>query len=534
MTNQDAGMPLHRAGSHVAIASAVSRATGLVRSLVVAAVIGVAAVADAYNGANSFPNMVYELLLGGILSSILVPWLIRARLRGSRYSVEFTQRLLVACSVVMLLITIAAVAAAPVLAHLLVADHTDRKLTTMLAYLLLPQIFFYGLTSVMTAVLNARERFVAGAWAPVVNNVVLILTAGMFALAPGPVTLTPSSMTAFQIVILGSGTTLGVVLQAVWVVLALRRTGFRWSWRVRPIPYTWRPIRTGIPLVGWIFAYAALSQIGVAVTLKVAFDHSGVSIYTYADLIFLVPFGILSVSLMTIFMPRIALAVAASDTSALLTDVGRAARYTITALVPVIFAMSILAPSLAKVIFVGRVDVASAELIGITVAASAFGLIPLSLVMLQMRVFYANNDARTPVLINLAMVVTKVVTIAVSAMILPSEAVVVMLGVGSSLSYAIGASTGHMLLRRRYGLLGFRHVAATLARVSGASAVGGCFCLVALLAVTSVVPEPRLAAGVALISGTLLGGTAFLLAAQRIGVPELQIVGTRLTQAFRR
>ena len=106
-------MPLHRAGSHVAIASAVSRATGLVRSLVVAAVIGVAAVADAYNGANSFPNMVYELLLGGILSSILVPWLIRARLRGSRYSVEFTQRLLVACSVVMLLITIAAAAAAP-------------------------------------------------------------------------------------------------------------------------------------------------------------------------------------------------------------------------------------------------------------------------------------------------------------------------------------------------------------------------------------------------------------------------------------
>jgi putative peptidoglycan lipid II flippase len=280
-------------------------------------------------------------------------------------------------------------------------------------------------------------------------------------------------------------------------------------------------------------AYAAVSQIGVAVTLRVAFAHGGVSIYTYADLIFQVCYGILGVSLLTVLMPRIAHAVARADTSAVVADLGRGARYAIVALIPVTIAVTVLAPALSTVIFIGHVDVEAAHLIGVTAAAAAFGLVPLALVMLQMRVFYAGNDARTPTLINMAMVAMKIVVIVVAAALLPGRFVVVMLGVSASLSFVVGAVVGHFLLRRRYGLLGFHQVAATLGRVSLASLMAGGCCLAVVLFVETAVTEPRMAALVALGAGTATGLAAFLLAAHRIGIPELRIVRALLQPARR-
>jgi putative peptidoglycan lipid II flippase len=354
--------------------------------------------------------------------------------------------------------------------------------------------------------------------------VITLATAGVFLLVPGPVRLMPSSMTAAQVLVLGLGTTLGVIGQAVWVAAALRRSGFRWAWRVRVLPYTWHPVRVGLPMIGWVLAYAAISQVGVAVVLRVAFSHGGVSIYTYSDLIFQVPYGILGVSLLTVLMPRIADAVARGDTPAILANLGRGARYAIVALVPVAVAVSVLAPALAKVMFVGRIDIAGAELIGKTAAASAFGLAPFALVMLQLRVFYAGNDTRTPALINAAMVATKIGVISIAAATLPSQVVVITLGVGSSLSYVVGAMVGHLLLRRRYGLLGFRHVAKTLRRVGAAALVAGGCSLMAVVAVKAAVPEPRIAALVELGVGAVIGLAVFLLAAKVIGITELRNV----------
>lgn len=527
------GRTVARAGGQVAVAAVVSRLTGFLRTLLLAAALGTAAVADAYNGANSFPNMVYELLLGGLLSSLFIPMLMRARLRGRQYTDVFTQRVLAAGTLAMALLTMAAVAAAPLLVAVMVTDRAQRELTTLLAYLLLPQIFFYALAAMVTAVLNVGGSFAAPAWAPVINNVIVVITVVAFLAAPGPVTLAPASMTGIQVSILGVGTTLGVSAQAIWAVVALRRSGFRWSWRVRILPYTWRPVQVGLPLLGWVMAYAAISQVGVAVTLRVAFGHGGVSIYTYADLIFQVCYGILGVSLLTVLMPRIAHAVVRADTSAVVADLGRGARYAIVALIPMTIAVSVLAPALSTVIFVGHVDVEAAHLIGVTAAAAAFGLVPLALVMLQMRVFYAGNDARTPALINMAMVVTKIVVIVVAAALLPSRLVVVMLGVGASLSFVVGAAVGHVLLRRRYGLLGFHQVAATLGRVSLAALIAGGCCLAVVLLVKTAVTEPRMAALVALVAGAATGLAAFFLAAHRIGIPELRIVRALLQPARR-
>ncbi|WP_241565856.1 murein biosynthesis integral membrane protein MurJ [Prescottella agglutinans] len=506
----------------VAVATAASRATGFVRTLALAAVLGAAAVGDAYNGANSLPNMVYELLLGGVMSSVLIPVLARARLRGRTYSRVFTQRLLLATVLGAGVVTVAAVLCAPVLVSALVSDAEQTRLATVLAYLLLPEIFFYAVAATVTAVLNTRESYAPAAWAPVANNVIVLATVGAFVLTPGPVTLTPASMTTAQVLVLGIGTTLGIVGQAAWTLAALRRTGFRWSWRVRPVPYTWRPVRVGGRLLGWVALYVAISQVGVAVVLAVAFDHGGVSTYTYADLLFQVPYGILGVSLLTVLMPRIARAVAVGEHDALVADMGRAARYSVVALVPAAVAMTLLGPMLTTVMFVGRVDVDAARLIGFALALSAFGLPPFALVMLQLRVFYAGNDMRTPALINAAMVTTKIVVVAVGVSRLPGEAIAVMLPVASSLSYLVGAVVGHFVLRRRYGLLGFHTVLETLSRVLWASVVAGSVCVAAVALSHHFVGDPRRAAATALLAAVALGVPTFLLAAGRIGIPEVR------------
>jgi len=513
---------LARSTGAVATATVASRATGFIRTLALAAVLGTAVVGDAYNGANSLPNMVYELLLGGVMSSVFVPVLARARLRGRAHSREFTQRLLLATIIGAAVATVVAVLCVPLLVGALVSDSDQSKLTTVLAYLLFPEIFFYALAATVTAVLNVRDSYAPAAWAPVLNNVMVLATVGIFVLVPGPMTLTPSSMTTAQVLVLGIGTTAGIVGQASWTVVALRRTGFRWSWRVRPLPYTWRPVRVGAGLLGWIVAYVAISQVGVTFVLLVAFDHGGVSTYTYADLLFQVPYGILGVSLLTVLTPRIARAVADDDRGALIADMGRAARYSVVALVPAAVAMTLLGPMLTTVMFIGRVDVDAARLIGISLALSAFGLAPFALVMLQLRVFYAGNDMRTPALINVAMVATKIAVVALSAATLPSQVVVVTLPVASSLSYLVGAVCGHLALRRRYGLLGFHAVLETFTRVLWASVVAGLFCVASVGLSHRFIDNPREAAAVTLLAAAAFAVPAFLLAARTIGVPEVR------------
>ncbi|AQA23952.1 mviN-like family protein [Rhodococcus sp. MTM3W5.2] len=513
---------LARSTGAVAAATVASRATGFIRTLALAAVLGTAAVGDAYSGANSLPNMVYELLLGGVMSSVFVPALARARLRGRAHSRVFTQRLLLATVIGAAAATVVAVLCGPLLVAVLVSDSDQAQLTTVLAYLLFPEIFFYALAATVTAVLNVRDSYTPAAWAPVLNNVMVLATVGVFVLVPGPVTLTPSAMTTAQVLVLGIGTTAGIVGQASWTVVALRRTGFRWSWRVRPVPYTWRPVRVGVGLLGWVVAYVAISQVGVTFVLVVAFDRGGVSTYTHADLLFQVPYGILGVSLLTVLTPRIAKAVADGDRGALIADMGRAARYSVVALVPAAVAMTLLGPMLTTVMFIGRVDVDAARLIGISLALSAFGLAPFALVMLQLRVFYAGNDMRTPALINVAMVTTKIAVVALSAATLPSQVVVVTLPVASSLSYLVGAVCGHWALRRRYGLLGFHAVLETFTRVLWASVVAGLICVASVGLSHRFIDNPREAAAITLLAATAFAVPAFLLAVKTIGVPEVR------------
>ena len=174
----DTGTSVARHGAVMAVGSIVSRVTGFLRTAAIGAAIGVLAVGNDYNLANTLPGMVYELLLGGVLSSVVIPLLVRARTRDADRGEAYTQRLLTLAAVFLAGATVLAVACAPLFTSLLTNSRTttdDASLITTLSYLLLPMIFFYGMAALFAAVLNTRGHFAMPTFAPILNNLVVIL-----------------------------------------------------------------------------------------------------------------------------------------------------------------------------------------------------------------------------------------------------------------------------------------------------------------------------------------------------------------------
>jgi putative peptidoglycan lipid II flippase len=515
----------------MAVASLASRITGFLRSVALAAALGVTAsrVADSYNIANTLPNMVYELLLGGVLSSVIVPLIVNAQEKDSDHGTAYTQRLLTLAVTALGLATMIAVMAAPLLAWAYGAGHDQRQLTSVFATLLLPEIFFYGLGAMFAAILNTRGVFGPPAWAPVLNNVVTIATVAVFALLPSPNDLTASSITTAQVLVLGIGTTLGIALQALFLVPFLLRTGFRWQWRWRATGHETGRMSEVRTLASWVLGYVFISQIGLFVLTRVANNYQGgPTTFVYADLLFQVPYGILGVSLLTALMPRMSRSAARGDPDAVVADLSLGARLSAVALVPISAGLMVLGPSLTTMLFFyGRTSLADARQIGVVLALGAFGLLPFAMVMLQMRVFYANRDARTPTLINVFMVTTKIVLVLIASQTLSGPHVIESLSVATSTSYVVGAYVGYLLLRRRYGNLGFRTVASTVGRACVASAVGAGVAYLCVLASEHLIGTGRSAAALALVSGSVLGGALYLLVARALDVTELsEILGS--------
>jgi putative peptidoglycan lipid II flippase len=503
----------------MAIASLISRATGFLRSVLLVAALGTTGVGNSYSGGNTFPNMVYELLLGGVLSSVLIPLLVKAQAEDDDDGTAYTQRLLSIATAALAVLTLVAVACAPLIAGYF-AEPGERSLTTVFATLLLPEIFFYGLGAMFMAVLNIKHSYGPGAWAPVLNNVIMIVTVLVFWLLPGPAALTPGSITTAQILVIGIGTTVGIAAQALVLVPALRAVGFSWRWRFRASSNEVGRVREMGTLAGWVFGYVIASQIGVTVIQKIGFRNGGLTIFTQADLLFQVPYGILVVSLLTAIMPRMSRAAVRADSAAVVRDLALGSRLSVLAMVPITVGLLVLGPDLGVTLFAhGQTSLAHARLLGQALAASAFGLVFFAVVMLQLRVFYAMHDGRTPTVINVFMVGAKVALVLGSNAAyglpvstrtdpLPSVGAIVWLNVATSLSYVVGALVGHLLLRRRLGGLGYRSVAVTFGRILAASAVGGGAAYAVVRGLHAALGTAHAGAVSALVGGAVVGAGA--------------------------
>src|SRR5690606_32824369 len=251
----------------MALGSIVSRVTGFLRTVIIAAALGSTLVGNAYTTAQWFPGMVYELLLGGILTSVLVPVLVRARRREPDRGEAYPQRLVTLAVLALAVTTALAVAAAPLLAW--ISRSPTPELVTTLSYLILPTIFFYGMSGLLTAVLNTRGHFAAPMWTPILNNLVVIGTFALYLVIYGAEPVLPDEMGAGRVALVGGGTLLGIVVQAAGLLPALRRVGFRFRWRTDLRELRLRELGR---LGGWMFCYVAVNQVGVLVVLSLIND----------------------------------------------------------------------------------------------------------------------------------------------------------------------------------------------------------------------------------------------------------------------
>ncbi|NEM07639.1 murein biosynthesis integral membrane protein MurJ [Geodermatophilus normandii] len=496
-----------RAAGTMAVATLVSRVTGLLRTMVLAAALGVGLVNDAYNTANTLPNIVYELLLGGVLTSVIVPLLVHAQERDRDGGVGYAQRLSTVAIAGLVVVTVVAVAVAPLLTALygIQGDPEQVRLANWLARILLVEIVFYGVGALAQAILNSRGVFGPPAWAPVLNNVVVIATGVLFVMASGPGSLDPANVTPGQVWLLGGGTLLGIAVQALVLVPLLHRAGV-------PLRPRWSLRQTGLREAGglglWVVLYVAVSQIGVIVATRVANAATregglGSSAFAYGSLLFQMPYGIIGVALLTALVPRMSRAAARHDVPGVVQDLALGTRLSALGLLPVAAALTVVGPALGIVAFArGNTSVEDARGIGEALAVGAFGLLPMAVTLLQLRVFYAMKDARTPTLIQVGMVVVRVPLLLLVPALVEPRHVVAGLMLATSLTYLAGWVLGHLALRRH--LTGER----------GGGALGPVLRMVVVAAVAAGlgwlvvrVTDDALGASLAGSLGTLLIGT---------------------------
>ena len=514
---------LGRASGAMALGTLASRVTGFLRVVAMAAALGLTGLADSYNLANVTPNILYELLLGGVLTSIVVPLLVRAEREDADGGVAFAQLFLTLVGVSLAIVALLGVLAAPLLASLLGARAgAEHDVTTAFLRYFVPQIAFYGVGATMTAILNTRRRFGAAAIAPVLNNLVVVATAVVFiVITDGRPTV--EGLTAAQQAVLGIGTTLGVVVMTVALVPSLRASGFRWQPRLG-----WHPaLRRAAELAVWVFVYVAANQLGlfVIVRLAKAAGEGGITAYQYAFLLFQLPHALVTVSVVTALVPRMSAHAVDGDLARLRADFSRGIRLIAVVLVPAALGLVVLGRPVATLVFdLGAFSTADAAFVGDVLAAFACGLMSFSAFQLLLRVFYVRQDSRTPALVNIAANAVNVVVDLVAFTVLDGRARVVGLAIGHAAAYTFGAVVlARLLSRQLHGLDGFV-VIRTIVRVGIAAAVGATAAYgVAALARGTLGVGP-LGAAVAVAGGGVVGGSFYLTCARRMGVREVDVV----------
>ncbi|MGB7504186.1 MAG: murein biosynthesis integral membrane protein MurJ, partial [Mycobacterium sp.] len=449
----------------MAIATLVSRLTGFARIVLLATILG-AALSSAFTVANQLPNMIAALVLEATFTAIFVPVLARAERDDPDGGSAFIRRLLTLAVTLLLVVTIVSTLAAPLLVDLMLGSEplVNRPLTTAFAFLLLPQIIFYGLSSVFMAILNTRNIFGPPAWAPVVNNVVAILTLGLYVLVPGELSINPVEMGNAKLLVLGIGTTLGVVAQAAVLFVAIRaeRISLRPLWGIDD-----RLKKFGMMALAMVL-YVLVSQVGMVVGNQIASaaSASGPAIYNYTWLVLQLPFGIIGVTVLTVVMPRLSRNAAAEDGPAVLADLSLATRLTMVTLIPIVAIMTVGGPAIGSALFAyGNFGSVDAGYLGMAITLSAFTLIPYTLVLLQLRVFYARQEPWTPIVLIIVITAVKIAaSLAAPHLTDDPDLVAGYLGLANGLGFLAGATVGHLLLRTRLDPPGGRLVGLDVVR----------------------------------------------------------------------
>ena len=540
---------LLRSSGVMAMGTIASRLTGFVRSAILIYAIGTHDLGNAYNLANTIPNIVYNLALGGILTSVVVPLLVNAARRDRDRGEAYDQRIFTLGVLALGGITVVATLAAEPIASLYagnIGTPAAYHLTVIFAYFFIPQIFFYGVSSLAGAILNARGSFAAPMWTPVINNVVVILV-GLAFMATAGLNRTAENITASQVQLLGIGTTLGIILQTAALVPSLRRVGFRWhprhDFRRAEVSEIGR-------MSGWMFGYVLTTQIAFLITTRVAnaagfraaaqagFSQqaagAGIAAYSNAYMLFQLPYAIVGISVITALLPRMSAHASERRYGLVSGDFSTAARLASVIVAPAALILAVLGTPLAEGVFgYGSTSIASARYVGEIFAVFSLGLLPFTLFQLQLRVFYATHDSRTPALISVVTMAINITANLLALAILPPQHVVAGLGAGFGLASLVGSIIAWRVLSRRIGGLDGRRVGSALLRMNLAAVPGVIFAIAVSVMVGAIIPGGRIAALLTVALGGSGAMLLYVLFAKAFRVTELDELTSSLHARFR-
>ncbi|SEC97959.1 murein biosynthesis integral membrane protein MurJ [Streptomyces sp. TLI_105] len=524
---------LLKSSAVMAAGTLVSRLTGFVRSLVITGALGAALLGDTFTIAYTLPTMIYILTVGGGLNSVFVPQLVRSMKNDEDGGEAYANRLLTLVMVALGLIVALAGFAAPLLIRLMsntiADDAAANSVAVTFARYCLPTIFFMGVHVVMGQILNARGKFGAMMWTPVLNNIVMIVTFGLFIWVYG--TSAESHMGVQTIPdegirLLGIGTLLGLVVQALAMIPYLRETGFRFRPR-----FDWKGHGLGktVKLAKWTVLFVLANQAGVLVVTQLATaageesgkNGAGFLAYSNAQLIWGMPQAIITVSVMAALLPRISRAAHDDDPGAVRDDISQGLRNSAVAIVPVSFAFLALGVPMCTLLYASS-GVEAAQGMGFILMAFGLGLIPYSVQYVVLRGFYAYEDTRTPFYNTVIVAAVNAAASAICYVVLPAQWAVVGMAASYGLAYAVGVGIAWRRLSKRLGGdLDGTHVMRTYARLCMASVPAAIVAGAVGFGLLKLLGEGALGSLAALVVGgaVLLG--VFFVAAKRMRIAEL-------------
>jgi putative peptidoglycan lipid II flippase len=523
----------------MSVGTGLSRLTGFLRLAAMAYALGVteSRLADAYNVANTTPNIVYDLALGGIISSVFIPVFVERLETRSRDEAWHTARTVMTFSTLVLgLVMIVGVVFSGSIVRLYTIRAQgaqaaeERALASYFLKWFMPQIVFYGLgAGVATGLLNAHRRFAAPMFAPILNNLVAVATFFTFAALRGGASAT-TAITGVQKIVLAAGTTLGVVSMTVALWPSLRRLGFRWHWTLDLKDAGFRRI---VRLAGWAFVYVIVNQLGLIVVIVLAQSvQGGYTAYTSAFIFFQLPYAIFAVSIMTALLPSLSSRWSDNDPETFRGLLSQGIRGTAFIVVPAAFGYLALARPIVRLLLQhGVMHAQSTQLLSNVLVVFSLGLFSFCTFQLLLRAFYAMQDTRTPAVINIFAVGLNTVVNVIYFRYLKVEG----LALGHATAYTFAAVTALLVLRRKAGGLDGRRLGIAVGKIGVAGVATGATAYVVSRLVQEAFGTATLVPQLLQVGGGVVAGTAvFIAVAAAFRLPELRLITDLVRARMRR